>query len=188
MSSGKKGIVSYLWEVCLGETLPVWATIVGIIIGSLLTAFSSFWIIPKLNESLEKQKIRTEFIIRNLEDINSRTRGLVIDVAEIHSGTLKTNLVDGVLVQRAQSKIAEMQWKAIELAVIFEGKNGGAIIRDYQKSLDGVRVALNNLKSKSDLDASQAAIEKFSESTLMVIRQLAGLGGLGMNEVETPKT
>lgn len=174
--------------MCLGEKLPVWATLVGIIVGSVVTAASSFWIIPKLNESLEQQKIRTEFIIRNLEDINSRTRGLVIDVAEIHSSTLKTNTVDGAVVQRALSKIAEMQWKAIELAVIFEGKKGGAIIRDYQTSLEGVRVALTNLKSKNDLNTSQAAIEKFSQSTLMVIRQLATLGGIRLTDVDTPKT
>jgi hypothetical protein len=188
MNDKKRSLRAYLWEMCLGETLPVWATIVGIVVGSVLTAVGSFWIIPKLNESLEQQKIRTEFIIRNLEDINSRTRGLVIDVAEIHSGTLKTSTVDGAIVQRALSKIAEMQWKAIELAVIFEGRNGGAIIQDYQTSLDGVRVALTNLKSKNDLNASQAAIEKFSQSTLMVIRQLASLGGIRLNDVATPKT
>jgi hypothetical protein len=189
MIQGTKRFAVYLWGICLGETLPVWATILGIIVGAALTAGSTFWIVPRLNESLEKQKIRTEFIIRNLDDLNSRTRALVIDIAELHSSVLRTNVVDSSAVQKSISKIAEMQWKAIELAVIFEGQNGGRIIRDYQKSLDDVRAALLNLKSKEDLVASQEAIQRFSSSTLSVIRELVGLGGLRLNSnVDAPKS
>lgn len=173
-----KRFAFYIRDVCLGEKLPVWATLLGIVIGGVVTAASTFWIVPRLNESLERQKIRTEFIIRNLDDLNARTRSLVVDISEIHSATLRTNGVDETAVQKIIGKIAEMQWKAIELAIIFDDAQGGRAIKDYQQSLDGVRLAVLGIRSKADLAASQEAIKRFSSSTLRVVAELARLGGV----------
>lgn len=173
----------YLAVVCTQEKLPVWATVLGIILGAL----STYFIIPKINENLERQKIRSEFVIRNLDDLNSRTRTLVSDVSELHGNVLRGGNVDASAVQKVSSKIAEMQWKAIELAVIFEGTPGMTAVQRYQTSLDGVRAALDELKTKSDLPRSQSAIEAFSQSTLAVIRELASLAGLRVGPVKAPK-
>jgi hypothetical protein len=169
---------SYLLEVCVGEKFPVWATLLGVLIGGLVTGLGTYLIVPKINESLEKQKIRSEFIIRNLDDLNLRTRSLVSDVSDIHYRVLTTNVVDFGATQKTTAKIAEMQWKAIELAVIFEGTKGAQVVEAYQASLDEVRVALNLLKSKDDLQATQVSVEKLSRRTLDVIKELAELGGL----------
>jgi hypothetical protein len=169
---------SYLWDVCIGEKFPVWATLLGILIGGLATGLGTYLIVPTINESLEKQKIRSEFIIRNLDDLNSRTRSLVSDVSEMHYKVLNTNVVDSAAIQKMTSKIAEMQWKAIELAVIFEGTKGAQSVVAYQAALDGVRLALVDLKSKDDLQATQHSVEQLSRSTLDVIKELASLGGL----------
>lgn len=188
MSDQKKSISRYIVDFCLADKLPVWATLLGIVIGAVVTAASSFWIVPKINESLERQKIRTEFVIRNLDDLNARTRALVVDISELHSSILSTGNINASAIQKPMSKIAEMQWKAIELAIIFEQKNG-RIIKDYQKSLEDVRVALSGIKSKDQLPASQEAVEKLSASTLSVIRELASLGGLRINSnVGAPKS
>jgi hypothetical protein len=176
-----KRFAIYIREICLGEKLPVWATLLGIVIGAVLTAASTFWIVPRLNQALERQKIRTEFIIRNLDDLNARTRSLVVDISEIHSVTLRTNTVDETAVQKIVGKIAEMQWKAIELAIIFNDAQGSRAIKDYQQSLDGVRMAVLGLQSKAELAASQEAIKRFSSSTLRVVAALANLGGLRVN-------
>lgn len=181
--------LSYFCQVCLGDKLPVWATLLGIVIGAVVTATSTFWIVPRLNESLERQKIRTEFIIRNLDDINARTRALVSEISELHLTVLQNNVVDPLMIKRILPKITEMQWKAIELGIIFEGADGAKVVQSYQSSLDNVRVALTNLKTKNDLVASQRAIEAFSSSTLDVVRQLANLGGLRVSPmIVIPKT
>jgi gas vesicle protein len=169
---------SYLLTVCLGEKFPVWATLVGILLGGVITGFGTYLIVPTINESLERQKIRSEFVIRNLDDLNSRTRSLVSDVSDIHNKVLSTNIVDFAALQKTTAKIAEMQWKAIELAVIFEGTTGAPVVEAYQRSLEGVRVALDGLKSKEDLQTTQNAVETLSRSTLDVIRELAALAGL----------
>jgi hypothetical protein len=169
---------SYLLEVCLGEKFPVWATLVGIVVGGLVTGLGTYLIVPRINESLEQQKIRSEFIIRNLDDLNSRTRSLVSDVSDVHYKVLSTNVVDFGAIQKTTAKIAEMQWKAFELAVIFEGTAGAQVVEAYQASLEDVRQALDGLKSKDDLQSTQNAIEKLSRRTLDVIRELAALGGL----------
>lgn len=176
-------LVRYLADVCVQDKLPVWATVLGILIGALGTYF----VIPKINEDLERQKIRSDFVIRNLDDLNSRTRTLVSDVSELHFNVLRNGNVDSAAVQKISSKIAEMQWKAIELAVIFEGTQGMASVHRYQASLEDVRAALSDLKTKSDLARSQTAIEGFSESTLAVIRELASLAGLRLSSIKAPK-
>ncbi|MCK1641496.1 hypothetical protein IVA95_29105 [Bradyrhizobium sp. 157] len=173
----------YLAGVCVQDKLPVWATILGIVIGALGTYF----VIPSINEGLEKQKIKSEFVIRNLDDLNSRTRTLVSDVSDLHFNVLRTGEIDGSAVQKISSKIAEMQWKAIELAVIFEGTPGMDAVQRYQKSLDGVRTALGELKAKKDLPNSQAAIEAFSQNTLTLIKELAALAGLKIATTRAPK-
>jgi hypothetical protein len=172
---------SYIWKICLGDKLPVWATLLGIIVGAAATTVGTFMIVPSLNESLEKQKIRSDFIIKNLDDLNARTRSLVSDVSDLHYNVLHTNQVDSAAIQKTLTKIAEMQWKAVELAIIFESTKGAIVVQEYQKSLDDVRSNLVNLKSNDDLGASQAAIENFSFRTLNVIRELAVLGGLRLD-------
>ena len=176
-------LLRYLADVCMHDKLPVWATILGIILGALGTYF----IVPAINEGLERQKIRTDFIIKNLDDLNLRTRGLVSDISDLHFNVLRTGAVDSGVVQKLSARIAEMQWKAIELAVIFEGTSGMSAVNRYQSSLDDVRDALLEIKGKGDLAKSQAAIERFSESTLAVIKELAGLAGLRINSVRAPR-
>src|SRR5689334_2258427 len=127
---------SYLLVVSLGDKFPVWATLLGVIVGGIVAGFGTYLIVPSINESLEKQKIRSEVIIRHLDDLNSRTRSLVSDVSDIHYKVLNTNVVDFAAVQKITAKIAEMQWKAIELAVIFEGSNGARVVESYQSSLE----------------------------------------------------
>ncbi|MGY3617738.1 hypothetical protein [Bradyrhizobium sp. USDA 10063] len=177
-----KRVLDHTVAFLLAEKLPVWATILGIILG----AIGTYYIVPGINQSLEKQKIRSEFVIRNLDDLNARTRSLVSDVSDIQYGVLRTSYVDSAAIQKVLSKIAEMQWKAIELAVIFEGTQGARSVQQYQEALDHVRAALVGLKSKEDLKISQAAIEQFSERTLNVLRELAAVGGIRIS-AKTPK-
>ncbi|UPJ24254.1 hypothetical protein [Bradyrhizobium sp. CW1] len=165
---------SYICKTLKEDKLPVWATLVGVIAGVIAT----YWIVPIINQNLEIQKIRSEFVIRNLDDLNARTRALVSDVAAVHQGVLKTNNVDEATRKAALSKIIELQWKAIELAIIFDSREGATIVEDYQKSLEDVRVALIALSAKETLPGSQAAVESLARNSVNVIRELASLGGI----------
>jgi hypothetical protein len=71
-----------------------------------------------------------------------------------------------------------MQWKAIELGIIFEGTAGEKTVANYQMSLDNVRSAISKIETKRDLPISQSAVEMFSRRSLDVIRELAALSGL----------
>jgi hypothetical protein len=180
-------LFSYLRRICLQDKFPVWVTILGVVIGGVATAASTYWIVPSINETLEKQRIRSEFVIRNLDDLNARTRALVSDVSAIHQSVLRANVVDDSMVQKALLKITEMQWKAVELAIIFDGSAGERIIENYQQSLDSVRDALSSLRTREDLSSSQAAIERLSARTVEVVRELASLAGLRVKNLRSPR-
>jgi hypothetical protein len=170
--------LKYLGDVCLQDRLPVWATLLGFIVGALMTAVGAYWIVPSINQKLERQKIRSEFVIRNLDDLNARTRSLVSDISELHYNVLRTDRIDQANVQKLSARIAEMQWKAIELGIIFEGTAGEKTVANYQMSLDNVRSAISKIETKRDLPISQSAVEMFSRRSLDVIRELAALSGL----------
>ncbi|WP_322516486.1 hypothetical protein SR870_02565 [Rhodopseudomonas palustris] len=108
------------------------------------------------------------------------------DVSLIHQAILRTGVPDDGAIQRALAKITEMQWKAIELAIIFSGSAGQLTIEGYQQDLDGLRSALSTLQKKEDLLASQRAVERLSASTVQVIKELAGLAGLGVGRLQAP--
>jgi hypothetical protein len=178
MSGWIRRLLAYLKNVCLGTDFPVWATLLGVLLGGAATAVGTYLIVPKINYELERQKIRSEFIIRNLDDLNNRTRSLLSGVSNLHSAVLRSNKVDPEAVQRLNSQIVELQWKAIELGIIFDDKAGVAAVGTYQKSLDDLRDALQQLSSKQELPNSEKAAEDFSSSSFAVIRQLVALGGL----------
>lgn len=186
--SNLRCFLSYLGRICLEDKFPVWVTIVGVILGGIATAAGTYWIVPSINEALERQKIRSEFVIRNLDDLNSRTRALVSDVSALHQNVLRVNVVDDSAVQKVLVKITEMQWKAIELAIIFDGSAGENKVENYQQSLEAERVALSNLRTKDDLPSSQAAIERLSARTVDVVQALAALAGLRINNLRAPKS
>ena len=116
--------------------------------------------------------------------VNNRTN---TDILRQHV-RMSVAIANYTLSRSSTSKLVEMQWKAVELGIIFENRSGLRIVSEYQKSLDEVRTALLNLKSKSDLVSSQDAVERFAEKTLSVVRELANLGGLRLSNKSAPKT
>lgn len=169
--------LKYCKEILMGKELPVWVTLLGIFAGVVGT----YYIIPVINQELEKQKIKTEFVIRNIDDLNSKTRSLLVGVGELHRQMLASGLVDRSKIEGYVSTITELQWKGIELAIIFEGTASMKVVEHYQESLDRLRIALLNLQDKTGLQASIAAASDFSRATVDVIKALARLSGINLN-------
>lgn len=186
--SRTKRLAVYLRDVCLDNKFPVWATLLGVVAGGALTMIGTYFIVPKINESLEQQKIKTAFVIKNLDDMNERTRMLMSEISDLHSRVLATDQVDAPTLQKLVSRIAEMQWKAVELGVIFEGTKGSLVVSRYQVSLDNLRVAITSIKTKGDLALSQRSAEVFAQRSLDMIRELAFIGGIRIGPSATPKS
>jgi len=167
----------YCKDILMGKDLPVWVTLLGIIGG----VAGTYFVIPAINQQLEKQKIKTEFVIRNIDDLNSKTRSLLTGIGELHRQTLSSGLVDRAKIEGYVSTITELQWKGIELAIIFDGTNSMIVVERYQESLDKLRTALLNLQDKTGLQASMSAAENFSRATVDVIKALASLSGINLN-------
>ena len=136
---------------------------------------------PIINQQLEKQKIKTEFVIRNIDALNAKTSALLIGVGETHRQILTNGSVDRAKIDGYVSAITELQWKGVELAIIFEGTETSQLVERYQKSLDRLRSALLNLHDKDQLQESISAAADFSKATVEVIKALARLSGINLN-------
>jgi len=71
---------AYLWRTLLDTSTPLWVTFAGV----LLSAYGAYKIAPAINSELEKQKIKTEFVIRNLDSLNGKTQELFSEISIVN--------------------------------------------------------------------------------------------------------
>ncbi|MBD2751217.1 hypothetical protein IC232_31795, partial [Microvirga sp. BT688] len=102
---------SYLWRTLLDTSTPLWVTFAGV----LLSAYGAYEIAPAINNELEKQKIKTEFVIRNLDNLNGKTQELLSEISIVNRKILAGEKNYGENIDKATRLSTELQWKAIEL-------------------------------------------------------------------------
>ena len=88
--------------------------------------------------------------------------------------------VSEALIEDINKRIISLQWKAIELNIIFTSKDAKYAISQYQKSLDDLRKAVDNSNTQEILSASR----DFANSTKRVIELLALQADLAISITE----
>lgn len=170
-----------LWvSVCAvlcGTEVPVWLKLAGISLGVVGTYF----LLPYINQDFERQKIKTEFVLRTFDDLNLKSRSVVTDLSKVNRGWTQGRNSDQSSIDSILSKITELQWKALELSVIFEGSKSISIIEDYQIALDKLRLTLVTLKDDNSAVALIDSIETFATASVAVMREVSSLSGLNFS-------
>lgn len=152
---------------------PLWFVIVGV----LGSAFGTYLLAPKINREFEKQKVRTEFVIRNLDALNSRTQELVSEISVMN---LKISEREKATENRdkAVRLITELQWKSVELSVILSDAESQRILLDYQTALEDSREALAKVDSPHTALIALEKIRAFAIKSLSVTKRIAELSDI----------
>lgn len=133
-----QGWLDTMRSVLLEKQMPVWLTLLILVSG----AAGTYLLLPRVNQEFEQQRIRTEFVISKLEALNQKTNELISNITVLNNRVLRQSPVSEEMKDGIGRNIVELQWKAIELSVMFNSEKSGRLINEYQKKLDALRVVI----------------------------------------------
>lgn len=177
-----KNLISYIKRVLLDSNVPLWVTIVGILSG----AFGAYVITPLINQQLESQKIKTEYVIRSLDAINSKTQEMLSEIAIVNRKIYNKTQNIEENIDKATRLVAELQWKAIEISAVLDDEKSLGILMDFQEKLDAVRSKIELINSPDSALKALSEIRSLIPSSLRLVNRIASLSGIRFSETWPP--
>lgn len=147
----------------------------------IATAWGTYYLSPNLNDQFEKQKIKSSYIVENLNSFNSLSRDLISQVSLFNNAMLDRRMIDPEVKQAIQTQITQLQWRALELDIIFDDAESVNVIVKYKANLDLLRREIGSVRTVDDVSRVNAAVEDFADSSFKVIDILAKRGGLKLD-------
>jgi len=163
-----------IWRFLTHTETPLGITLL-LFIG---TGFLTYYFTPKLNQIFEQQKMVSTFVTENLNDFNISCRELISSISILVHDLATGNQPDHNLKSKIRGKITELQWRAVQLDIIFENEKAAEIIREYKASLTALGNAIEKAQNKSDSDKIAMVAIVFTDNSVHVIDALAGKAGL----------
>lgn len=173
-----RNITLYIKKILLDSNTPLWVTIIGILGGAL----GAYVITPLINQKLENQKIKTEYVIRSLDSVNSKTQEMLSEISIVNRKIYNKNQTAEENIDKATRLVAELQWKAIEISAVLDDEKSLNILMDFQEKLDGVRSKIEVINSPDSALKALAEIRAFIPSSLRLVNRIASLSGIRFSE------
>ena len=104
--------------------MPVWFTV--------FLMLTTAWITPWLNQKFENQKVKSSYIIQNLDSLNTSTRDLMTNISILTNSINDGNAPDPQLMNKIKGSITELQWRVIEFGIIFDNQESLKVIKKYK--------------------------------------------------------
>ncbi len=169
-------------EFLCAEKMPLWVTFMLFI----MTAVGTYLLAPVINQEFERQKIRSAYVVENLNNLNLISRTLISDISIYNNNLIDTGKRDNDTKQKINSQITELQWRALELDIIFDDSCSYKIIQKYKASLDRVRQDLEDVQNPKDVKSINYSVRSYAQVSMKVIELLAERGDV--KAVDTPMT
>ena len=114
----------YVWKLLFETDTPLWVTLVGF----CFATFGVYYLTPMINQNLEKQKIKTEYVIRSLDNINTRTQEMLAEISIANRKIASDQKDYSSNIDKALRLATELQWKAIEIGAVLDDQESLIII------------------------------------------------------------
>lgn len=144
----------------------------------------TYCVAPGINQQFEKQKIVSSYITSNLTNFNIVSRELISEISQFNYSLKEYNRIDPESKNKIRTKITELQWRALELDVVFDDERSISLIKDYKGSLDNLREFVEKAERDADIRPINMAVIKYTDSTMNVVKALAEKGGLKMDTLK----
>lgn len=172
-------LVKYIRDVLIKSDMPVWMTLLIMLFGGIITYF----FVPYFNEEFEKQKIRTSYIIKNMETLNN-------DSVQFLNLLKRYNVVDkkekkSNIYQELEDGITKLQWKILELNAVLGKEFYPSDVDDYIDSLVNIT---NELRKQDSYDRAYTLCEarKFIYASNNIVIKIADLVDLKIGDTTDP--
>ncbi|MDW9518090.1 hypothetical protein GOC53_19820 [Sinorhizobium medicae] len=179
MLGGIKRFFSYVGSVLMRDTIPVWLSLVLMVLG----AGATYWLAPKINAQFEVQAARREFLVKNLESFSSDTKSLIDVVSKSvnESSQFKYNS----LVADLNPSIAKLQFAATQLLYIVPEHSREIVA--FQRMLDQMQDNLLSFKAGGDPTTLLNASKSLMMQSLQIYEVLLAKAGFG-DHISRPGT
>ncbi|MEQ8306082.1 MAG: hypothetical protein RIA09_05940 [Hoeflea sp.] len=161
--------LGYLRNVVCGEKVPVWLTILLIILG----AVGTYFIAPKLNEGFQLQIAKREFLVASMQDFAGTTKSFIDDVARL----VNTDEPDAQQRVELVAKAAELNFFAVQLSYIIPDERE-RLLR-FQENVERVQKSIAQSDGVDDNEAIIAELKEVGAQALHIYEALAKEAGFG---------
>ncbi len=161
-------------NILINEKMPVWLTV--LLFG--LTALFTNFVVPKINQKFEQQRIVSTYIIKNLDSFSELSRDLLNETSIISNRLVENGNTSLKEKESVLGLIAELQWRSHELDIIFDGTKNLQALKEYKKHLCDLRDAIKKAEKSEDVNLIQARSVYFLSSSKKVMNALVSKAGL----------
>jgi hypothetical protein len=189
LSDHVKKIWSSTKAVLFANSMPVWLSLTMSIIAAIAAFYGTYDLVPKINQELKVQEIRTQYLVENIQAINDDTRIILSSTTILSREVFQNSVVDEEICRKILGKMTELQWSVLNLDVIFVDEPAKDTLRNYRKSLSEFRRSIEKLEEQDDFTDVYDTSHDFSVSayrTLQTLYRMAGLQ-ISVSPFESPK-
>lgn len=159
-------VLKALWNLLWTEKTPLLVT-VGLTVAAA-------YLSPMITERFERQKLRSEYVLANLRDLNGLMAEIYVEVTNINYEVASGKPVPKENVKKAREIIAKINWKLVETAAMLKDeKDRRTVMRFQQRILELNRM----LDGKLDVAGCRALLAKLGEAALEAALVIQAVGG-----------
>ena len=119
-----------------------------------LTVGGGYFLAPYINQEVQRETLRREFLVRSLDALSGDTISLITAVNKQVAGDTSPQTVADT-----QAQIVELQYKLVQLNISSPARRGAAI--EVQRALARLQTAILD-RPTGNRDAVRAELESFS--------------------------
>lgn len=170
-------LIQPAWSVLCGTKVPVWLLIVG----TMATFVGTYLIVPMINKELQKEEIRTQYILELISEIRSNINSVVRDTTHISDTFIQTRAIDDTKKFHIAAQLSELQWRVIDIDIaIGNSVDDDAVLR-YQDTILKLQNLLRETSDKNSLLSMLDQLELFLRQSNDILRALYENAGLKTN-------
>lgn len=158
--------VCFLWAGLWGAHVPlIWHVSVV-----LLAAIGTYFLSPALTEKFERQKIRSNYISSNLEDMNVLVGDFYVAVMKATTATGPERATE---FQKVDELAARLSWKSIEIGAVLQKPEDQALMARFTRDLQAVQRSAVDANTPAGSAAFRTNLRAFSITSVLVIQGVA---------------
>jgi len=181
MEKGLRGLYGRVWKFLCREKMPIWLSLILAVITGVVAYSGTYFLVPQVNYQLRIQEIRTQYIIENVRAINEDTRTLLSTTRQLAKTILDGSRIDEKNKQDILDDITQLQWRIIDLDLIFSDNADKHTIIMYRSSLTELRRSVEKTNKRDDLDDLFKKLENVAVSSYNLLSALYKLAGFDIS-------
>lgn len=152
------------WNLAWGTETPLVVTI-GL-------AVLAAWLSPLVTERFERQRMRSEYVLANLRELNALISDVYVNVSSINYAVAAGQTAPTENVDKAREALAKLNWKAIETAAMLPKHQRRPLKAFQAQALD----VSNALDGELDIARCQDLLGKVNAMALGGAKSIQAVG------------